>query len=192
MLSYAERPGIDSSIMRKRVQRLRGPKVAIAQKPTRKIEDVRHTRNIEELLPPNAGSYRDELLDILSRMDNGYWPTVDVGVGWYSLVCKLNEELRGLDPNYKIKHVGNSQGALDFFFATSDIPDERARKMMNLVIVARGRSQCICEECGSTDNCQQDGDGGRVLCSTHLKPKRRRTKKEKEYDVEDIDGRADE
>ena len=178
--------------MRKRVQRLRSPKIAVTPKPTRKIEDVRHTRSIEEFLPTDADDYRDELLDILSRMDYGYWPTIGVEKGWYSLICKLNEELRGLDPNYKIKHLSSSQGSLEFYFAASNIPDERAQKMMNLVIVARGRSQCLCEVCGSADNCQQDGEGGRVLCSLHLKPKRRRTKKEKtEDDVEDIDGRAD-
>ena len=143
-----------------------------------RVKDARHSVSTESLVPVNAGDYSEGLVDILDRMDTGYWPSIDVSYGWYSLITELNDSLKFVCPSYKIRELKSEDGALFFAFRVpDDLSPEKCREMMNVVRMSIARSRSICEECGQLGEETYVNHIAKVLCASHTPKTKTRRKK---------------
>jgi hypothetical protein len=114
-------------------------------------------------VPDDAGALRDSLVDILSRMPDGYGRWIGVHRGWYPLVAKLNYDLHPLDANYVVYQVKQKMGKLCYY---AEPTGEAVRDRFDgLIRDAELRSASICEECGSPGRMHRRWDYLATLCT---------------------------
>ena len=154
----------------RKVRRLPGVSdIASGEYTSSRLKNVRDTRNLKELLPEDAGEYADDLLDILSRMAVGYWPTIGCEKGWYPILVQLNKELKEITDNYEVLTVKTVHGELTFNIKVPDFEHNLLPSMTSSITVARGRCRCTCEKCGEKGDTITTQMGPQVLCTEHAK-----------------------
>jgi hypothetical protein len=114
-------------------------------------------------IPDDAGPLQDSLIDILSRISDGWGRWIGVHRGWYPLICKLNYDLHQLDSGYVVFQCKQKMGRLAFY-AETDKDDIRERFDV-LIRDAEVRSARICEECGSPGRKYMRWDYRATLCT---------------------------
>jgi hypothetical protein len=124
------------------------PSPVLKPQVTYKVKDVRHQRNLDEFLPDQCDEYRDEMLEILERIDTGYWPTIDVKKGWYALLVKLNAELRNVCTNYKIVSLKRENNEMQMLIRVPKAEEDKLKELVGFIAYAKVRSRSICEQCG--------------------------------------------
>jgi hypothetical protein len=145
--------------------------VAYDQNPItrRKVQDMRHARDLHELIPPDAiPNYEDDFYDILNRITSGYWPQANIGLGWYQLITELNKNLRQITDNYSITALARENGALRFTIRVPINEENLLPELMGFIRMAVARSRCICEICGEVGDEAIVNHDLRVLCSQHI------------------------
>lgn len=133
----------------------------------RRLHDARHTRDLHELIPDDAGPYADDIFDILTRMDTGYWPTASIGKGWYPILAQLNADMRDVTDNFSIIDLRREDGALWLSIRVSAQDGHFLKELTSLMTHARARSRCVCEECGALGDEVITNHTKRVLCEAH-------------------------
>ena len=136
--------------------------------PVRRVRDVRHNTDLSTLLPTDANEFGDEMMDMLSRIETGYWPAINVQYGWYQLVTQLNRDLRSVWENYRIKEIKQSHGELYFTFSTNECDDKTSRELVSYVRTAIARSRMLCEVCGKLGDSVLVGSDKHVFCDAHV------------------------
>ena len=146
------------------------------QQPSRKIKDVRHTTELSSFIPDDADEYRESLLDILERMDTGYWPTIEVKRGWYQLISELNEKLSNQCQNYKIRSLKSSSHQLQFHLNLNPSDENKLQGLIKEIMYAIARSQHICEMCGVNSSEKISEEGCKSCGQSGTQVKKRRNK----------------
>ncbi|MCX5357316.1 hypothetical protein OG864_00770 [Streptomyces sp. NBC_00124] len=89
-----------------------------------------------------------------------------VGAGWIALLNQLHEDLRLLDPEYRIERFGTSLGGLRVTvadrFQEGEFDGEFADQATALTDAAETASERTCETCGSPGRIRLRGDGLRT------------------------------
>ena len=90
---------------------------------------------------------------MLARIPDGWGRWISCGCGWYSLLVKLDEQLRALLPNYELHQVKEKFGGLRYYWEPGetihDDLERRAELAEQLVTAAEGRAGVTCELCGA-------------------------------------------
>jgi hypothetical protein len=114
-------------------------------------------------IPDDGGPLRDSLIDILSRIPDGWGRWIGVHKGWYPFIAKLNYDLHQLDSGYVVLQVKQKMGRLAFYAETGD---EDVREAFDeLIREAESRSGTICEECGAPGRKYMRWDYRATLCA---------------------------
>lgn len=152
--------------------------------------DVRQARRYEELIPDDAGDYRDEFIDLVGRMRTGYWPHIGVPYGWYKIVSELNRDIRNFAGDYTVLKVDSDNGELIYNIRLLNNAVIDLSKVMSLISSAKARCETTCEVCGVLGEQLLVGHALKVVCKTHatqLKAKRRRKQRTEDNDDESTD-----
>ncbi len=99
-------------------------------------------------IPEDAGQYRDGIVELLSRIPDGWGRWISCDAGWYPLITELGTRLAELDPEYVLHQIKEKFGTLRFY-AETELEGERRERFGSLIDEAEGRSAHICEQCGS-------------------------------------------
>ena len=118
-------------------------------------------------LPPDAGEYADDLIDILNRIPDGWGKWISCGPGWYKLLAETNSKMRHLSPNYEIHQVKEKFGTLRFYWGGHGGHPITINIMDDIVYAAEIKSAYICEECGKYGELRTGGWWIKTLCGTH-------------------------
>ncbi|MBT2495831.1 hypothetical protein J7E45_09440 [Microbacterium sp. ISL-59] len=93
--------------------------------------------------------YPPELHDLLKRITPGWPEVLEVGVGWYPLLARLDAKLSVIAPEYVVQQVKTKFGALSFFADPSDRPTNFDEAFADAVRAAEWESVETCELCGA-------------------------------------------
>lgn len=93
--------------------------------------------------------YPPELHGLLKRIAPGWPELLEVGVGWYRLLTRLDATLSVIAPNYVVQQVKSKFGALSFYADPSDDPSNFDQAFTDAVRAAEWESTETCEVCGA-------------------------------------------
>ncbi|WKT87697.1 hypothetical protein QYR02_09500 [Microbacterium maritypicum] len=93
--------------------------------------------------------YPQELRGLLERIAPGWPELLEIGVGWYPLLAKLDATLSVIAPNYVVQQVKSKFGALSFYADSSDDPSHFDQAFTDAVRAAEWESTETCEVCGA-------------------------------------------
>jgi hypothetical protein len=92
------------------------------------------------------------------------------GTGWELLVRDADEQLRGVDPNYRLIQAKEKFGTLRIYAQPSRELNRAEREIFNGAIAdASVRSSATCEVCGTYARLRDDRRWVRTLCEEHAK-----------------------
>ena len=91
------------------------------------LTDKEVAETVERNIPKDAGNYKDDLRDILSRIPRGWGWWISCNKGWYPLLAETNDRLRALDPNYEVHQVKEKFGTLRYYAELSPQPLEECQ-----------------------------------------------------------------
>ncbi|MFF1540101.1 hypothetical protein ACFVWL_08495 [Microbacterium sp. NPDC058269] len=94
--------------------------------------------------------YPPELRSLLKRFAPGWPELLEVGVGWYPLLARLDAKLGTISPNYVVQQVKSKFGALSFYAGPSDDPSHFDSAFTDAVREAEWESIETCEICGAS------------------------------------------
>jgi len=134
-----------------------------------RIKEVRETRDLHELLPPNSEVFINEFTDILSRMATGYWPTIQVPEGWYGVVASLHVALAEMSPGYQVVAIKKENDELFYLIRIPDNSHDMTSEMLSAISIARGRCRVLCEICGEPGDSILVCNNQEVRCTNHSK-----------------------
>lgn len=90
-----------------------------------------------------------ELQSIIKRIAPGWPELLEVGVGWYPLLAKLDRKLSHIAPHYVVQQVKSKYGALCFYADPSAEPASFDIAFTDAIRAAEWESTETCEECGA-------------------------------------------
>lgn len=93
--------------------------------------------------------YPPELQDLIERIAPGWPELLEVGVGWYPLLARLDAKLSDIAPNYVVQQVKSKFGALRFYADPSADPLSFEEAFTDTVRTAEWESTKVCEVCGT-------------------------------------------
>ena len=93
--------------------------------------------------------YPSEVHGLLKRIAPGWPDQLEVGVGWYPLLVRLDATLSVIAPNYVVQQVKSKFGALSFYADPSDDPSNSDEAFADAVRAAEWESTQTCEVCGA-------------------------------------------
>ena len=104
--------------------------------------------------------------------DDPYWCYVPKG--WRDLVCKLNEHLEAIEPDYVLHQVKEKFGGLRYYTLTPDRPNDEHDLFWILVSYYENLSFRVCDKCGERGRlykkrgyirtrCEEHADGGELV-----------------------------
>ena len=93
--------------------------------------------------------YPPELHGLLKRIAPGWPELLEVGVGWYPLLARLDATLTVIAPNYVVQQVKSKFGALSFYADSSYDPSNLDQAFADAVRAAEWESTETCEVCGA-------------------------------------------
>lgn len=99
-------------------------------------------------VPEDAGDYRTGIIELLSRIPDGWGRWISCDAGWYSLITALGAKLATVDPDYVVHQIKEKFGTLRFY-AETELDGERKGRFDALIVEAEVRSAHTCERCGS-------------------------------------------
>jgi len=99
-------------------------------------------------VPEDAGEYRTGIVELLSRIPEGWGRWISCDAGWYPLITELGTNLAALDPNYVVHQIKEKFGT-PRFYAETELDGERKGRFDALIAEAEVRSAHTCERCGS-------------------------------------------
>jgi hypothetical protein len=114
------------------------------------------------LIPPDAGEYADQLLDLLEHIPVEWGRHLRVSKGWYPLIVKTHQLLLELDPDYEAYQVKEKFGGLRFYHGLSAGIDSSLGWAVE--VAAEIESYQICEECGQPGTLHKDTSYWQTLC----------------------------
>lgn len=82
--------------------------------------------------------------------DAPVWRSIDTGPGWWPIIAQLDQDLRGLYPDYKVIQVKEKFGGLRFYADGVDQPG------YELIAAAERLASETCEECGQPGTLRTD------------------------------------
>lgn len=93
---------------------------------------------------------KEDLEHIVKKITPGYWPSIDVGPGWYKIVFDCDRELTEIDPNYTVQQIKEKYGGLRYYFSPSvrEVAKNRYWKMNDVVTKYEDLASRTCEETG--------------------------------------------
>lgn len=98
-------------------------------------------------VPEDAGPHRAEIVELLTRIPEGWGRWISCDAGWYPLITALGADLRLIDPDYVVHQIKEKFGALRFY-AETVLEGERGERFDALIESAEATSVHICERCG--------------------------------------------
>lgn len=98
-------------------------------------------------VPEDAGEYRKGIVELISRIPDGWGRWISCDAGWYPLITELGTKLAAIDPNYVVHQIKEKFGTLRFY-AETDAEGERLRHFEALIASAEEKSANTCERCG--------------------------------------------
>lgn len=104
--------------------------------------------------------------------DDPYWCYVPKG--WQNLVCKLNEHLEAIEPDYALHQVKEKFGGLRYYTHTPGRPNDEHDLFWILVSYYENLSFKVCDRCGERGRlykkrgyirtrCEEHADGGELV-----------------------------
>lgn len=93
--------------------------------------------------------YPSELHCLLKRIAPGWPELLEVGVGWYPLLARLDATLSVIAPDYVVQQVKSKFGTLCFYADPSDGPSNFDQVFTDAVRAAEWESTETCEVCGA-------------------------------------------
>jgi len=100
-------------------------------------------------IPEDAGEHRAGIVEVLSRIPDGWGRWISCDAGWYPLITELGAKLAAIDPNYVVHQIKEKYGALRFY-AETEAEGPRGERFDELIEAAQKRSEHICEQCGTS------------------------------------------
>ncbi len=87
-----------------------------------------------------------------------------VGEGWWPLILNLHDNIKEIDPYYRIDQIKEKYGTLRYYVTLSDdLPIHQRDYLRHMIAAAELTSASTCEECGSAGK-QRTGSWIRTLC----------------------------
>lgn len=108
-----------------------------------------------------------EVQGIIERIDRGWPELLDVGVGWYPLLARLDSSLRAIAPDYVVQQVKSKFGALCFYAQPSNDPYLFDNAFTEAIGAAEWESTETCEICGAQARQYVIRMWVSTLCQTH-------------------------
>lgn len=93
--------------------------------------------------------YPPAIQRIIERIDPGWPDSVDVSLGWYPLLERLDVTLTELAPDYRVQQVKTKFGSLSFYASPSDDPYDYNEAFNDAIRAAEWASIEVCEDCGA-------------------------------------------
>lgn len=100
-------------------------------------------------IPEDAGEHLAGIVEVLSRIPDGWGRWISCDAGWYPLITELGAELAAIDPNYVVHQIKEKFGTLRFYTDTK-AEGERLQRFEALIAGAETRSANTCERCSSS------------------------------------------
>jgi len=104
---------------------------------------------------------KEQREEVLSYIEEGYGPWIDVGPGWEDLVWETHCQMKALDPEYRIHQIKEKFGGLRFYHSSN------SDKTWEIEEIAEERSMQICEVCGEAGNLHKSMGWLRTTCEEH-------------------------
>lgn len=119
----------------------------------------------EDLTKWRGDEYPPPIEAIAQRIDTEpQWRTVSVEQGWWPILIRLDEKLRVLDPNYRLRKIKADMARLDVTLQRPVCADV-AEQMYAAVREAEDASWVTCEKCGQPGTVRTQPSGWMaVLC----------------------------
>lgn len=89
----------------------------------------------------NIEPYKEDILDILSRIDPAYGVNIYFPPGWIPLVVNLHKQILSLLPDYKIHQVKEKFGTLRYYI------DQHTDLVWHFIHEAEKQSAITCAMC---------------------------------------------
>lgn len=81
-----------------------------------------------------------------------------VGDGWQPIIDRLDAQLRGIIPGYKIAQIKEKFGGLRYYIShPPSTPEDVAILARDLIFAAEDESLHVCEHCGAPGECKGPG-----------------------------------
>lgn len=90
-----------------------------------------------------------EMQDLVKRIAPGWPELLEVGVGWYPLLARLDAKLSVIAPSYVVQQVKSKFGALSFYADPTADPSTFDEAFTDAIRAAEWESTVTCEVCGS-------------------------------------------
>ncbi|GBD85422.1 hypothetical protein BMS3Abin02_01829 [bacterium BMS3Abin02] len=110
-------------------------------------------------IPGDAGEHEAALRALLERISDGWGRWIQCGPGWYPILARLEEQLRQIDPEYRVHQIKEKFGTLRFYWEGRDYNTGEAT-----VVDAEAESARTCELCGSPGHLRTRNSWLRTLC----------------------------
>jgi len=101
------------------------------------------------MLMPVSEEYPPEVQGIIRRIDPSWPELLEIGVGWYPLLARLDARLSAIAPRYIVQQVKSKFGALCFYARPSDDPYLLDDAFTEAINAAEWESVETCEACGA-------------------------------------------
>ena len=83
----------------------------------------------------------EDLQDIINRMvEPAPWNRIWCGPGWYKIIVECHNQLKAIDPDYKVLQIKDKFNSLRFYFESQST---RIQEMYNIVHKYEHLSQSI-------------------------------------------------
>lgn len=92
--------------------------------------------------------YPQQVQGIIKRIARGWPEVLEVGVGWYPLLERLDARLSVIAPHYVVQQAKSKFGALSFYAAPSVDPSVFDQAFVDAIRAAEWESVKTCEACG--------------------------------------------
>ena len=108
-----------------------------------------------------------DLTEVKENFAYGWPEWIECGDGWHKIILDTHNQLKELDPGYKINQIKEKFGGLRFYWQpSSTMSDENWRICCRLETEAEDRSFKTCEVCGKPGHRRNNG-WLKTLCDKH-------------------------
>jgi hypothetical protein len=131
-------------------------------------------RDLEKLVPENAGQCKPQLLAILERIDRSGWPVyLAVDQGWFPLIIEIDKTISADFPDYQICQIKEKFGGLRYYWEIpldqrEDLDYDKYQKIQDYVNQAEEKSLSICEKCGQPGQLDRSSGWLATRCEKHI------------------------
>lgn len=106
-------------------------------------------RAAETAATGEPGEWQARLEPILERIPAEWGRWIACDSGWHPLICRLDDAIAALVPDYEIHQVKEKFGGLRFYYELGDCDEAVAREVEKLVGEAEREADRTCEQCSA-------------------------------------------